>query len=53
MAGVNARLTAHHSPADCFCGETDPIGDYRNDGVAIEFIERAVDAALASKAVAP
>jgi hypothetical protein len=44
MAKVRDRLDG---PADCFCAGTyrDPTG-YRNDGTAIEFIERATLAAL-------
>lgn len=43
--------------ADCFCGQRNGFGissddpkfadDYRNDGAALEFIERAVRAAIA------
>lgn len=44
----------HHRPADCFCGESGfwPLSspsDYRNDGHALEFIERAVHAAIDAK----
>lgn len=43
-------------PADCFCEkkrqwDARALADYRNDGVSLEFIEKAVYAAL--KEIAP
>lgn len=52
QARVAREVTGYDHPADCFCGEsgfhpyTNPAY-YRNDFAAIEFIERAVDHAIA------
>lgn len=51
MGTVNNRLTDWRAAADCVCIDRKPHvvsdADYRNDGVALEFIERAVFESLA------
>lgn len=52
QAEVATRVIGHDSAADCFCGESGfhPLSnpdDYRNEFKAIEFIERAVEEAIA------
>jgi hypothetical protein len=53
QAHVVTEVLGHDNPADCFCGDEgfwplDDPGDYRNAGLAIEFIETATLAAIAA-----
>jgi hypothetical protein len=51
QAHVCSEVLGYDHPADCFCGDEgfwpleDP-DDYRNDAVAVEFIENAVLVAI-------
>ena len=48
MSKGNDKLNGYAEASDCFCG-SNPFKDYRNSGSALEFIEKAVEAALEAR----
>lgn len=52
QAHVASEVVGYHQPADCFCGDEgfwplESADDYRNAGLAVEFIETATLDAIA------